>query len=173
MEESRNRLLGLFLVIIGGVLILDYYNIISFNLWDFWPLILIYMGAKAERDYFRGHASGRSLLTGATLLTYGLYFLISAFSIWHIEGNLWPMFILGPALGFLQMAYFGHRPRKNFRTGIILLVISLVFLVQNFINIQFDLMLSVGLVLVGLFMLRKVDPVYSDEKTDDSERYTK
>ena len=121
MEESRNRLLGLFLVIIGGVLILDYYEIIRFNIWDFWPMILIYMGAKSERDYFRGHASGRSLLTGATLLTYGLYFLISNFSLWDFQGRLWPVFILGPALGFLQMAYFGHRPKKNFKTGIVLL----------------------------------------------------
>ncbi|MCA0384722.1 MAG: DUF5668 domain-containing protein [Firmicutes bacterium] len=171
MEESRNRLLGFFLVIVGGVLILDYYHIINFNIWDFWPIILIYIGAKAERDYFSGHASGRNLLTGATFLTYGFYFMMSNFTSWGIQGKLWPLYILGPGIGFLQMAYYGHRPRKNFRTGLLLVGISALFLVENFINIQYDLILFVGLIFVGLFMLRKKEPVIPGEKSDDDERY--
>lgn len=171
MEESRNKLLGTFLVIIGGVLILDYYHIISFSIWAFWPLILIYIGAKAERDYFSGHASGRNLLTGATLLTYGFFFLIGNFTTWGIQGRLWPIYIMGPAIGFLQMAYFGHRPKKNFRTGILLLAISGFFLLESFIHIKYDLIMFVGLIAVGLFMMRKSEPASPTEKSDDSERY--
>ena len=171
MDESRNRLLGIFLVIIGGVLIMDYYHIIRFDIWDFWPLILVYIGAKAERDYFRGHASGRNLLTGATMLTYGLFFLLGNFTTWGIQGKLWPIYILGPAIGFLQMASYGHSPRRNYRTGMMLLAISSVFLIESFIDIKYDLIMFVGLIAVGLFMLRKPSPADPDEKSDDSERY--
>jgi hypothetical protein len=171
MNESRNRLLGILLVIAGGILVLDYYHIIHFSFWDFWPLILVYIGAKAERDYFAGSASGRNLLTGATFLTYGLFFLLGNFTTWGIQGKLWPLYILGPAIGFLQMAYYGHRPRSNYRTGFVLSAISLVFLVENFINLNYDLILFVGLIAVGLFMLRKSDPVESDDRDEDDERY--
>ena len=171
MDESRNRLLGSFLVIVGGVLILDYYNIINFSIWNFWPMILIYIGAKAERDYFAGHASGRSLLTGATMLTYGLFFMMENFTSWGLQGRLWPIYILGPAIGFLQMAYYGHRPSRNFRTGMLLLAMSLFFFIENFIHIKYDLIFFIGLMAVGLFMLRKSDPIRQDEKSNDSERY--
>lgn len=171
MDESRNRLLGFFLVIVGGVLILDYYHIINFSIWNFWPIILLYIGAKAERDYFSGHAGGRNLLTGATLLTYGTFFMIDNFTSWNLQGRLWPIYILGPAIGFLQMAYYGHRPRKNYRTGMLLLGISLFFFIESFINIKYDLVFFVGLIAIGLFMLRKSDPITPNEKSDDSERY--
>lgn len=172
MEESKNRMLGFFLVIIGAVLIMDYYQIISFSIWNLWPLILIYIGAKAERDYFSGRAGGRNLLTGATLLTYGLFFLLGNFTSWGIQGRLWPLYIMGPGIGFLQMAYFGHRPRKNFRTGLLLVGISCLFLIESFIRIEYDLILYVGLIAVGLFMLRKSETSSTHhEKSDDDERY--
>ncbi len=179
MEDSKNRLLGIFLIAIGAVLVMDHYHIIYFNIWDLWPLALVYIGLKAERDYFSGNASGRNLLTGATFLTYGLFFLVSEFTTWNVQGNLWPLYIMGPALGFLQMAYYGHRPRANYRTGMILLGISLLFLVENFVNLNYDLILFVGLIAVGLYLLRK--PANSDDgyandssrnhQEDEDERY--
>ena len=176
MEDSRNRLLGFFFIIIGAVLILDHYDFISFNIWDLWPLILVYIGAKAERDYFKGHASGRNLLTGTTLIVYGLYFLIDTFSIWSIDFNFWPVFILGPALGFLQMAHFGHSPKHNYRKGFIMLVIAIVFFVNGFVNVQYELILFVGLIIIGLFMLRKPESITyedEDENHDDDDSNSK
>lgn len=176
MENSRNRLLGFFLIIIGAVLILDHYDFIRFNVWDLWPLMLVYIGAKSERDYFKGQASSRNLLTGATLIVYGLYFLIENFSIWNFDINFWPVFILGPALGFLQMAHYGHSPKRNYKKGFIMLAIAAIFFVNSFINIQFDLVVFGGLIIIGLFMLRKPDNfIYGDEdetyQKDRNERY--
>lgn len=173
MESSKNKLLGLFLITIGAVLVMDYYHIIHFSIWGLWPLILIYIGAKAERDYFQGLTSARSLLSGATLLTYGLYFLASSFLSWGIQDKLWPLYIMGPAIGFLQMAYFNYRPKSNFRTGILMFGFSVVMLVQNFINIKFDLILYVGLIAIGLFMLRSTTEQPYDYDTPESETKTK
>lgn len=177
--DQKNKHLGLILILVGGALLLNHYSIISFRIWNLWPLILIYLGLKAERDYFSGLSGSRSLLTGATLTTYGVYFLASGFLSSRLSGVLWPMFILGPALGFLQMAYYGHRPKKNYRTGIILTIISMAFFFDQIAGIRFNIILYIGLIFVGFYLLKnnKKDDYDVDEyddnvfDDDDDERY--
>ncbi len=167
---QKNRTIGLFLIAFGFIMILGYYRIIHFDIWDLWPLLLMYLGVKAERDYFNGYGGSGKLMTGAVLITYSLYFLADNFISSRISNLLWPMLILGPALGFLQKAYFGHNRRKNKRVGTIMLLISGIFFINELVNLRYDLFLYVALVMVGFFMLRK--DKYDDGDDDDSnERY--
>ena len=62
---QKNRTLGFLLIGLGLMLILSYYNVVQFDLFDLWPLILLYFGIKSEREYFQGHGGGNKLMTGA------------------------------------------------------------------------------------------------------------
>lgn len=174
--EQKNKHLGIALILIGGIMVMNHYGMISFRVWNLWPLILIYLGLKAERDYFIGYSGSRSLLSGATLTIYGLYFLANGFLSHRVAGLLWPMFILGPALGFLQMAYYGHQPKKNYRVGTILSLISFAFFIDQLSTIRFNVALYFGLIAVGLLLIAKNKSPKSDdyeEETydEDDERY--
>lgn len=160
--RSRNGFLGLIFIVLGALLIFDHYHFISFSIWELWPLIILYMGIKSEQKYFTGHGGSRNLLTGATLITYSLIFMIGNFSFWGISSRIWPLYIMGPGLGFLQMYYYGHNRKHNFKVGIILVITSIIFLIDSILNIPFDMVLYIGLVLFGLYLITR-------DKDDDFE----
>ncbi|MBF4692800.1 LiaI-LiaF-like domain-containing protein [Fusibacter ferrireducens] len=159
--KTRNGFLGLIFIILGALLIFDHYHFIHFSIWELWPLIILYMGIQAERKYFNGRGGSKNLLTGATLITYSLIFMISNFASWNYSSRIWPLYIMGPGLGFLQMYYYGHSRKYNFKMGIILVITSSIFLIDTILNIPFDMALYIGLVLFGLYLITK------DREDDD------
>jgi hypothetical protein len=150
---------------------MDYYGLIHFDLDSLWPLILIFLGYRAERDYFNGYAGARHLLLGTTLITYGAYFMLGNLPLMphQFSDKFWPIFIIGPGLGFLQMYYMGHSPKKNLRTGTLLVVIGGIFLIQEFITLHIKLFLYVAVILFGLFLITK-GQTNLDESDIDSRR---
>ena len=153
--RTRNGFLGLIFIVLGALLIFDHYHFIHFSIWELWPLIILYMGIQAERKYFNGYGGSRNLLTGATLITYSLIFMIGNFAPWHYSSEIWPLYIMGPGLGFLQMYYYGHNRKYNFKIGIILVITSVIFLIDSVLNIPFDMVLYIGLVLFGLYLITR------------------
>ncbi len=170
--KTRNGFLGLIFILLGALLIFDHYNIIYFDIWELWPLIILYMGIKSEQKYFNGYGGPKNLLTGATLITYSFIFLANNFLYWRISNHIWPLYIMGPGLGFLQMYYYGHNKRHNFKMGITLVTISTIFLIDSMLNIPFDMILYVGLVLFGLYLITKdrEEDLYDEEFEDAYER---
>lgn len=171
MSKNNNHL-GLILLLVGGIMLFNYFNFIHFSVWDLWPLILLYFGVKAERDYFAGYKTSKSLMVGAVLITYSVYFLIDGFTSYYFSELFQPLFILGPALGFFQMAYYGHRPKKNYRNGIILSVIAGAIFFDKLIDLKFSIVVAVGLIVIGLFLMFR-DRVLPEECDEDDthERY--
>lgn len=184
--EKNNSHLGIILLLIGALMLFSHFDFIQFAVWDLWPLILIYLGIKSERDYFSGYKGSRSLLTGAVLTTYGVYFMISNFSHYTVSNLFWPLFILGPALGFLQMAYYGHKPSKNYKRGIILSIIAGAFFFDELLNFKFNIIIAIALIVFGVYLIfrNRLEDASEDGASensrfeddlfgDDEERYTK
>ncbi|MBE0449241.1 MAG: hypothetical protein IBX70_00215 [Clostridia bacterium] len=171
--DHKNRFLGAVFIVLGAALILNYYNIISFDIWSLWPVVFIYFGIKAERDYFNGNAGSRNLLLGSILTIYGIYFLSDVFLGYRIMNLLGFLFVLGPAVGFLQMAYYGHRRKSNYRVGVILTVISAFMFVDKLSLIKFDVLIYVAFIFIGLFMMRKNshDIDNEDNNNDDDDTH--
>ncbi len=172
MKHDNSRIIGSIIVIIGLILFANHYNLIHFDVWSFWPLILVYYGWKSESDY-RHSKNPHKLLTGATLFGFGFYFLIDA--LWGNPASdiLWPMFIIAPGLGFLHMAYNGHHPKRNFRKGIIISLIAIAFFIDEVASVNFDTIIYVVIILFGLLLLTKnkfIDEPY-DSQLDDEEDY--
>lgn len=174
MQKNNSRV-GIILLLLGCFLLINHFDIIHFNVLSFWPLILLYLGVKAERDYFAGYKTSKSLLFGATLTTYAVYFFIKEFGHYAIGNLLWPMLILGPALGFLQMAYYGHKRNKNYKRGIILSIIAGAFFFDGLLNFQFNIFIAILFIGIGAFLIfRDKEHVaeYDDEfGFEDEERY--
>ena len=102
-------MIGLIIILIGLLLLLENFGFdIDINLWDWWPLILIFIGL--------GHLSrskpNTHILSGWIFIILGLLFISNnyhflGFEVW----DLWPVFII--LLGLSLLGHIHHRPAQT------------------------------------------------------------
>ena len=165
--KKINYLFGLLLLLIGGLLILANFGVIEIAWDNLWPLFVLIPGILFELSYFncrkdddnRGGIEdfpGSALLVlGGILITYGLLFLVNVIYGWHLMENLWPIFLLGVAIGLLQAYLFGGREKYLLIPVGILGAISLFFLINNLVFIDFRLLAGILLIVIGLWIIFK------------------
>ena len=165
--KKINYIFGFLLLFIGVLLILANFGVIKI-IWDnLWPLFLLIPGIVFELSYFiyrkddgnRGGIEdfpGSSLLVlGGILITYGLLFSVNVIYGWHLMKDLWPIFLLGVAVGLLQAYLFGGREKYLLIPVGILGAISLFFLINNLLFVDFMLLAGIVLVIIGIWIIFK------------------
>ncbi|MGB6371156.1 MAG: DUF5668 domain-containing protein [Atribacterota bacterium] len=165
--KKINYLFGLFLLSIGVLLILANFGVIEIAWDNLWPLFFLIPGIFFELSYFiyRKDDSNRGgiedfpgsslLILGGIFITYGLLFLFNVIYGWHLMENLWPIFLLGPAIGLLQAYLLGGREKYLLIPVGILGVGSLFFLINNLFFIDFVLLAGIVLILIGIGVIFK------------------
>ncbi|HDK25928.1 MAG TPA: hypothetical protein ENG48_02395 [Candidatus Atribacteria bacterium] len=150
-----NYLFGLLLLLIGVLLILSNFGVIEI-VWDnLWPLFLLIPGMLFELSYFISRKDAGLLVPGGILTTYGLLFLVYVNYGWHLMDILWPIFPLGVAIGLFQLYLFGGREKGLLIPVGILGIISLFFLVDSLLFIDFKLFAGILLILIGIWIIFK------------------
>ena len=153
--KKINYLFGLFLLFIGALLILANFGVIEI-VWDnLWPLFLLIPGIVFELSYFIYRKDAGLLVPGGILITYGLLFLVNVNYGWHLMDNLWPIFPLGVAIGLFQLYLFGGREKGLLIPVGILGAVSLFFLINNLLYVDFRLLAGILLVLIGIWVIIK------------------
>ena len=153
--KKINYLFGLFLLIIGVLLILANFGAIEIAWDNLWPLFLLIPGIFFELSYFIYRKDAGLLVPGGILITYGLLFSINVIFGWHLMDNLWPIFPLGVAIGLFQLYLFGGREKGLLIPVGILGAVSLFFLINNLIYVDFRLLAGILLVLIGIWIIFK------------------
>jgi len=153
--KKVNYLFGLLLLFIGVLLILANFGVIEI-VWDnLWPLFVLIAGILFELSYFIYRKDAGLLVPGGILTTYGLLFLVNVKYGWHLMEDLWPIFPLGVAIGLFQLFLFGGREKGLLIPVGILGVISLFFLINNLLFVDFRLLAGIVLVVVGIWVIFK------------------
>ena len=153
--KKINYLFGLFLLCIGVLLILANFGVIEI-VWDnLWPLFLLIPGILFELSYFIYRKDAGLLVPGGILITYGLLFSVNVIYGWHLMENLWPIFPLGVAIGLFQLFLFGGREKGLLIPVGILGAISLFFLVNNLLFVDFRFLAGILLVVIGIWVIFK------------------
>lgn len=153
--KGRNeRLVGIFIVIAGLVILLGQLGFFSFLGRNFWPLILIIPGIILHLLYFFRNTSAVILVPAGIMTVYGIFFLICSIWGWHLTASLWPVFIIGVALGLFEYALFEYpRPAVIYRTSIILLGVSIVLLFITMLTTGFVYVIAALLIFVGIWLI--------------------
>ncbi len=153
---DKKNLTGLILVLVGGWLLLGNFGLVSINVWSFiWPVIILLAGFSFEFGYFRGEGARPGLLVPAgILITIGMNFLLNVIFGWHLMAITWPLFILAPAVGLLQLYIFDKQDSGVLLAAGIVGGIGCVFLVANIIaSINISASLGVILVVGGILFI--------------------
>jgi hypothetical protein len=165
--KKINYIFGFLLLFIGVLLILANFGVIKI-IWDnLWPLFLLIPGIVFELSYFiyrkdDGNRGGIEdfpgsglLVLGGILITYGLLFSVNVIYGWHLMEDLWPIFLLGVAVGLLQAYLFGGREKYLLIPVGILGAISLFFLINNLLFVDFRLLAGIVLIVIGIWIIFK------------------
>ena len=152
---KNNILWGFFLLFAGGLLILANFGIIEIAWDNIWPLFVLIVGIFFEASYFIYRKEAGLLVPGGILITYGLLFSISAIYGWHLMGDLWPIYPLGVAIGLFQLYLLGGRDKGLLVPVGILGAVSLFFLINNFLFVDFRLLVGIILVVIGIGIILK------------------
>ncbi len=153
--KKINYLFGFLLLFIGVLLILSNFGVIEIAWDNLWPLFLLIPGILFELSYFIYRKDAGLLVPGGILSTYGLLFLVNVIYGWHLMDNLWPIFPLGVAIGLFQLYLFGGREKGLLIPVGILGAISLFFLINNLLFVDFMLLAGIVLVIIGIWIIFK------------------
>lgn len=121
MGRERNSIgTGILLITVGLIFLADRQGYGGFG--NFWPLILIVMGAS--KFFFKNHddtdtrgrrACRESRYSGVWLIVVGVIFLLHQNHIWSIR-DTWPLFIVAGGLGIVFSGILNRRD-GNSNTG--------------------------------------------------------
>lgn len=152
MKKTGMIVWGVFLVLAGVALILAQQSIIDLSWNIFWPCILIVISVLMHIQVISGGKDSAGLLVpGGILACYGTLFLLNSLFGWYLMQTLWPVFILGPAVGLAELKLFGNE--GSWIPVLILTGIGGFFLANNFTNISFVVVLAGVLILSGLILM--------------------
>lgn len=153
--KKNNYLFGFFLLFLGILFILINFELININWEKLWPFFLLIPGILFEVSYFIFRKDAGLLVPGGILITYGLLFFMNSLYGWQMMEKLWPIFPLGVAIGLFQLYFFGNREKELLIPIGILTGVSLFFIINNFISINFGLLVGSILIVAGLWIIVK------------------
>jgi len=153
--KKINYIVGLSLLFIGVLIILANFGVIEIVWENLWPLFLLIPGIVFELSYFIYRKDAGLLVPGGILITYGLLFLVNVIYGWRLMEYLWPIFPLGVAIGLFQLYLFGGREKGLLIPVGILGAISLFFLINNLLFVDFRVLAGIVLVIIGIWIIFK------------------
>lgn len=127
--KSRNRGPGILLIVLGIILLVG--NLGYFSLLDFWPLLIVFIGILFFIQWISDRENYGLLMPASIMIVIGLLFLYCEYYGWYQLGDLWPVFILAPGVGFILMYLLGEQEVGLLVPGCIMLAIGILFLSSN------------------------------------------
>lgn len=159
MNRNSNIVIGVILIAMGTLFLASNLGYLNFT-WNYiWPLALLVPGIYMHFAFFTGIDKNPGILVpGGILTTYGALFYANVFLGWHIMSDLWPMFLIGIAVGLFELYIFGNRDKGLLIPVGILGSIGLSALLRTYI--RFDIkgfVIPVILIVIGIAIIAKRD----------------
>jgi len=151
-KEGRSLVIGLILILLGFLFLANNLNWVEFSWGTWWPYLVILAGFLFWVQWIFNRENYGVLMPGTTLLIYGLLFVYCVNNGWSNMEYLWPVFILGPGLGFFAMYLLGTREGRLLTTSLILIGLSLVFFIGWD---RSELFWPIILIIIGIILLFK------------------
>lgn len=151
---KNEKAIGLFIVAAGLVILLGKLGVFAFIGRNFWPLLLLLPGIALYVLFYARMTPSWSLLPAGVLTVYGVLFSIT--NIWGagLMRNLWPVLLLGVAVGLLGYGMVERRrPEFVYPAALIIGAVSVVLLAFTLLQTGIIYVFAVLLILGGVWLL--------------------
>lgn len=157
MRKTTAIFWGVILMLAGVLLVLtqlDFFeNINIFRIAYLWPVFLIILGLMFHVQFFASKIKSPGILVpGGILLVYGCLFLFMGIAGWGSVGYLWPVFLIGPGFGLLELKLFSRGKEGSWVPVIILFGLATFFFVRDNFS-SFAMASAVALILIGAIII--------------------
>jgi hypothetical protein len=154
MSSKNDMKLGVFIAAAGFVILLGKLGVFGFLGRALWPLVILIPGLFLHVLFFSRRASASVLIPAGILTVYGLLLGFCNTWGWGFMRHLWPLLLLGIAVGLYEYAlYSPARTGGLTTTAVILGVLSLVLLVFSLMGTGALYLLGFILVAAGIWLM--------------------
>ena len=161
--KRSDMVIGVGLVILGILFLSENFGYIEFDFQNVWPVFVILAGAGFWIGYYQDRKNYGLLMPGTILIIYGLLFFYCSAQGWYLMTDLWPIFILGPGIGFFMMYLMGEQEKSMLIPASILSGIAILFLISHS---GFWRYWPVALIIVGIVLMLR-NRVKGGEKREE------
>jgi hypothetical protein len=159
--KTSDMIIGIGLVILGALFLSENIGYIEFDFQDIWPVFVLLAGIGFGIGYFQDKKNYGLLMPASILTIYGLLFFYCSIEGWYIMSTLWPVFILGPGIGFFMMYLLGGREKGLLVPASILTVLGILFIIGHS---DFWRYWPLVLIIIGIILIVRY---YSSTKVKD------
>jgi len=106
--KMSDIVIGVGLVILGILFLSENFGYLEFDFQKVWPVFVLLAGVGFWIGYYQDKKNYGLLMPGSILVIYGVLFLYCSMEGWYLMSYWWPIFILGPGVGFFMMYFFGE-----------------------------------------------------------------
>lgn len=155
MNRNSNIVIGVVLIIMGVLFLMSNLGYLNFS-WSYvWPLALLVPGLYMHFAFFTGIDRNPGILVpGGILTTYGALFYANVFFGWRIMAELWPLFLLGVAIGLFELYLFGNHDKGLLIPVGILGGIGASALLRSYVRIDLkDYLIPAILIILGIAII--------------------
>lgn len=154
MSSKNDMKLGIFIAAAGLVILLGKMGVFGFLGRALWPLILLIPGLILHVLFFTRRASASVLVPAGILTVYGLLFGLCNTWGWELMRHLWPVLLLGIAVGLYEYSlYASPRTSGLMTTSVILGLLSLVLVFFTLLGTGALYLLGAVLVAAGIWIM--------------------
>ncbi len=160
--KSSNAIFGAGLIIIGLVFLLENFGFIEFAFESVWPFFLIIGGVAFWAGYFTDRKNIGLIMPGTILTIYGGLFLYCSLYGWYHMETAWPLFMIGPGIGFFLMYLLGTREAGLLIPAGILTGIGILFAFRHAGYVRYwpALLIILGIIIVIRHRMEKKEKQY-------------
>ncbi|MDR0268957.1 hypothetical protein [Paenibacillus sp.] len=154
MSSKNDVRLGLLIVVAGIVILLGKLGVFGFLGRTLWPFVIILVGLLVHLLFYSNRARAIVLIPGGVLVVYGLLFGICNLWGWGLMTYLWPVLMLGVAVGVYEYYMFeSPRPEGVLLIALLLGFVSLVLLFFTLLHTGGIYVLAVLLIAIGIWFI--------------------
>lgn len=155
MNNKTNLSVGVLLILLGLLFVAN-----SLGIWGLefsWPSILLFIGLGFILGFNASKTSYGMLMPGAILTLSSVpLFICSTTGHWDRMVQLWPIFLLGPSVGFILMYISGPRDKGLLIPALILGGMSIFFLmVFNYMTFLWPILFILSGLIFIYFGIKK------------------
>lgn len=133
MSSKNDIKLGIFILAAGIVIFFGKLGVFGFLGRALWPLVILLPGLILHMLFFSRRASATVLIPAGILTVYGLLFGLCNIWGWGLMKYLWPVLLLGIAVGLYE--YSIYSPRRTGGLSVIAVILGVLSLVLCFFSL--------------------------------------